>query len=164
MEARNEVKLDKLKSVFPWLRQNNPLLKIEQLNFQSYLVIASPAFLLSMRAATMLKLKILIVDDESDYCAIMKSYFEDRNYEVFLAGTLNEAMELLDKNSPDILFLDNNLPDGRGWNHIDNMIGKNPSLRLFLISAYNQKLNLSTNGQIIIWEKPISLNLLNQHF
>jgi len=112
----------------------------------------------------MLKLKILIVDDESDYCSIMKSYFEGKNYEVFLAGTLNEAMDQLNKNSPDILFLDNNLPDGRAWNHIDNMIGKNPSLRLFLISAYNQKLNISVNSKITIWEKPISLNLLNQHF
>lgn len=112
----------------------------------------------------MLKLKILIVDDEHDYCSIMKSYFEGKNYEVFLAGTLNEAMEQLEKNSPDILFLDNNLPDGRGWNHIDSMLGKKPSLRLFLISAYNQKINVSAHSAIIIWEKPISLNLLNQHF
>ena|SRR5437762_5611468 len=112
----------------------------------------------------MLKLKILIVDDESDYCSIMKTYFQEKNYEVYLAGNLHDALTLLDKNSPDILLLDNNLPDGRGWNHIDDMIEKKPSLRLFLISAYNQKLNIQPNPKITIWEKPISLNLLNQYF
>jgi len=112
----------------------------------------------------MLKLKILIVDDESDYCSIMKTYFQDKNYEVFLAGNLNEAMTQLERNSPDILFLDNNLPDGHGWNHIDDMLEKRPAMRLFLISAYNQKLNISPGTEITIWEKPISLNLLNQFF
>ena len=117
-----------------------------------------------MRAAIMLKLKILIVDDERDYCSIMKSYFQEKNYEVFLAGTLNEAMHYMDHNAPDILFLDNNLPDGRGWNHINDLMEKNPGLRLFLVSAYNQKPNIAVDAKITIWEKPISLNLLNQHF
>lgn len=112
----------------------------------------------------MLKLKILIVDDESDYCSIMKSYFQEKNYEVFLAGTLHEAMHQLDKNSPDILFLDDNLPDGRGWNHISHMLEKKPSLQLFLISAYNQKVNIPTGPKITVWEKPISLHLLNKYF
>jgi len=111
-----------------------------------------------------MKPRILIVDDELDYCSIMKSYFQEKNYEVFLAGTLHEAMYHLEKNSPDILFLDNNLPDGMGWNHIDVMMGKKPGLRLFLISAYNQKLNSAVDPEITVWEKPISLNLLNQHF
>ena len=43
--------------------------------------------------------KILIIDDEKDYCMIMKSYFVRRKYEVFLAYTLKEGLKLLKKNA-----------------------------------------------------------------
>ena len=112
----------------------------------------------------MLKLKILIVDDEHDYCVIMKNYFEDRNYEVFVASNLKQAYEQIDENLPDILFLDNNLPDGKGWSHIDELVKKNPAVRLYLVSAYNQKLHSLPPNNVTIWEKPISLSLLNQYF
>jgi DNA-binding response OmpR family regulator len=112
----------------------------------------------------MLKLKILIVDDETDYCSIMKTYFEEKSYEVFLATNLAQAFQQIEQNPPDILFLDNNLPDGRGWNHISEILKKNPGVKLYLVSAYNQKLNLLPSSNIIIWEKPISLKLLNQYF
>jgi two-component system OmpR family response regulator len=112
----------------------------------------------------MLKLKVLIVDDEKDYCSLMKTYFEEKNYEVFLATNLAQAFQKIDQNPPDILFLDNNLPDGRGWNHISEFMKKNPGVKLYLVSAYNQKLNLLPSSNIIIWEKPISLKLLNQYF
>ena len=84
----------------------------------------------------MIKLKILIIDDEVDYCMIMKSYFQARNYEVFLAYTLKEGFEILEKNNPDILFMDNNLPDGKGWEYVDEIIEKSPSLRIYLKAAH----------------------------
>ena len=112
----------------------------------------------------MLKLKILIVDDEIDYCSIMKNYFEEKNYEVFLATNLKQAFEQIDENLPDILFLDNNLPDGRGWSHIDELVKKIPTAKLYLISAYNHKLTAIPSNNVTIWEKPISVKLLNEHF
>jgi DNA-binding response OmpR family regulator len=62
----------------------------------------------------MTKLKVLMIDDEVDYCQIMKNFFTKRNYEVYLAYTLNDGLNLLNSVRPDILFLDNNLPDGQG--------------------------------------------------
>ncbi|MET0391700.1 MAG: response regulator, partial [Chitinophagaceae bacterium] len=61
----------------------------------------------------MIKPRILIVDDEIDYCMIMKSFFRGKGYEVLLAFTLKEGLEQLESARPDILFLDNNLPDGK---------------------------------------------------
>jgi DNA-binding response OmpR family regulator len=113
----------------------------------------------------MIKLKILIIDDEVDYCMIMKSYFQARNYEVFVAYTLKEGFEILEKNNPDILFMDNNLPDGKGWEYVDEIIEKSPSLRIYLISAYRQKTDfISPSLNITVWEKPISLNQLEEVF
>jgi two-component system OmpR family response regulator len=113
----------------------------------------------------MLKVKILIVDDEMDYCVIMKSYFEEKNYEVFLAYTLREATEMLDIISPDILFLDNNLPDGKGWECVEEINKKFPLIKIYLISAYRQKPVFEEQPEnLIIWEKPISLKMLETIF
>jgi CheY-like chemotaxis protein len=125
------------------------------------LFIASDIALL----VVMIKLKILIIDDEVDYCMIMKSYFQARNYEVFVAYTLKEGFELLEKNNPDILFMDNNLPDGKGWEYVGEIIEKSPSLRIYLISAYRQKSDfISPSLNVTVWEKPISLNQLEEVF
>jgi len=113
----------------------------------------------------MINLKILIVDDEADYCMIMKSYFVARHYEVFVAYTLKEGLNLLEREEPDILLLDNNLPDGKGKEYIDSIVAKFPSLKIFLISAYHQKTDfLQPHENVTVWEKPILLSLLDETF
>jgi len=111
------------------------------------------------------KLKILIVDDEIDYCLIMKSYFQSKGYEVIIAYTLKEGLQKLREIKPEILVLDNNLPDGKGWDCIDTIIEQFPSLKIYLISAYRQKSDmLNTIPNVTVWEKPISLSLLDTTF
>ena len=112
-----------------------------------------------------IKVKILIIDDEQDYCLLMKSYFEEKNYEVFLAFNLKEGLILLKEKSPDILFLDNNLPDGEGWYHADEISTTNPSLRINLITAYkHSNYNFNSYPNVKIWEKPISIGELDEQF
>lgn len=82
------------------------------------------------------KKKILIVDDEPDLCLLLKSYFVNKNYEVASASTLHEGMQQMQQFHPDILFLDNNLPDGIGWSQVERFLQVNPTLRLFLMSGY----------------------------
>ena len=113
----------------------------------------------------MIKLKILLVDDEVDYCLIMKGYFSKRNYEVFVAYNLKEGLSLLETAKPDILFLDNNLPDGQGWSHVESIVEKNPHMKIYLASAYHQHGDFSSpHPQVTVWEKPISMSLLNATF
>jgi two-component system OmpR family response regulator len=113
----------------------------------------------------MIKIKILIIDDEVDFCMIMKSYLDRPGYEVYLAYNLQDGLKLLDEKSPDILFLDNNLPDGQGWTLADEILKNNPSIKLNLISAYKQKTNdLSSIQNVKIWEKPISFASLQEVF
>jgi two-component system OmpR family response regulator len=112
-----------------------------------------------------MKKKILIIDDEVDFCLIMKGYFGQKNYDVFLAYTLQTGLFLIDENKPDILFLDNNLPDGQGWKYVDQIVEKNPHLEVYLVSAHQSKSSfISPNKNIIVWEKPISLQILNTSF
>ena len=112
-----------------------------------------------------MKQKILIVDDETDFCLIMKNFFSKKGYDVSLAYTLKEGMIILKEFRPHILFLDNNLPDGQGWDAMNEIVEIIPQVRAYLISAHRNK--ASFNGldkNIMIWEKPISLSTLNSVF
>lgn len=112
-----------------------------------------------------MKKKVLIIDDETDFCIIMKGYFEKKDYEVHLAYNLQKGLFLVDETKPDILFLDNNLPDGQGWQYVEQIVEKNPQLEVYLISAHQSKSSFtSPNKNIVVWEKPISLQLLNNVF
>lgn len=113
----------------------------------------------------MLKLKVLIIDDEVDYCRIMENYFTKKNYEAILAYTLYDGLNLLETVQPDILLLDNNLPDGQGWTHVEAIVEKNPQIKIYLASAYHQRGDFfSSSPQVTVWEKPISISLLNTTF
>ncbi len=113
----------------------------------------------------MTKPKILIIDDELDQCIIIKSYFQSRKYEVFMEQSLKDGLNSLKQNNPDILLLDNNLPDGRGWDMLDTIVEEFPSLKVHLISAYHQKKDpLPIHHNVTVWEKPISLNNLDKAF
>ena len=113
-----------------------------------------------------MKQKILIIDDEVDYCMILKNYFQAKNYQVSLGFKMKECLQLLEEIHPDILFLDNNLPDGKGWSLLNLIMEKFPSLKIYLISAYHKNSEeITPHGKnVTVWEKPISFNLLNQFF
>ncbi|HEX6193026.1 MAG TPA: response regulator [Chitinophagaceae bacterium] len=113
----------------------------------------------------MIKLKILIIDDEIDYSMILKNYFSRKNYEVFVAYLLRDGLDMIMDVKPDILFLDNNLPDGKGWTHVEDIVEKNPHLRIYLVSAYHQKGDYtSPSSNVVVWEKPLSMSQLKEVF
>jgi two-component system, OmpR family, response regulator len=113
----------------------------------------------------MLKLKVLFVDDEMDFCLLMKNFFTKKNYDVFLAYTLKDGLEQIGSVKPDILFLDNNLPDGKGWDHVEEIVEKNPQTRVYLASAHYKGEAIFENfPQVTVWEKPLSMTLLQENF
>lgn len=116
-----------------------------------------------MAAATTMK-RVLIIDDEIDFCLLLKAYLTRHSYEVFYAHTLASGIEQAKKISPDIIFLDNNLPDGLGWEMAMYFLEQYPYLQLNLISAYHPDLpNVKVTPALKIWEKPISLTELEHY-
>ena len=59
--------------------------------------------------------KILIVDDDIALADITKDMLEDYNYNVELAGSIEEAYDKLTDGKYDLILLDINLPDGEGY-------------------------------------------------
>ena len=106
--------------------------------------------------------KILVVDDEQDFGVLMKDFFSKRNYEVHIARSIADGMAILEKEKPDHLFLDNNLPDGLGWGKTDFILLHYPTTRLHLISALAVPKTSSSSFQILY--KPSLPEELNKMF
>ncbi|HEU4901524.1 MAG TPA: response regulator [Flavisolibacter sp.] len=111
------------------------------------------------------KQKVLIIDDEVDLCLLMRKYFVNKNYEVYISHTLADGMSRLSSNTPDYLFIDYNLPDGLGWDKLPEMYRQHPEVHYHLISAFRPTLPEELDGaKLTIWEKPISLKSLDNFF
>ena len=121
--------------------------------------------ILELSLETMRRKKVLIVDDEVDLCILMKAYFNRKDYEVYLAHSLADGITQLKKVSPDVIFIDNNLPDGFGWDVIPELSLKYPDTKYHLTSAFRSVLpNSIDRTKITLWEKPISLKDLDRVF
>jgi len=109
--------------------------------------------------------KILIIDDETDLCLLLKNYFLRKNYEVIVSHSLAEGKLLLTKILPDILFLDNNLPDGTGWDFAPRIASGFPDTYIVLISAFHPPVPaMPLNARFRVIEKPISMADLDKQF
>lgn len=110
----------------------------------------------------MKKKKVLIIDDEEDFGMLMRRFFSQKNYEVHVAHTISDGMKLLEEVMPDIIFLDNNLPDGYGWDKTDYILSNYPQTQLNLISALNVPKTSSSSFRIL--EKQMLLKELTKMF
>ena len=64
--------------------------------------------------------KVLLVDDEEDFCEIVCRILYKEGYEVVCAPSLKIATEELTHYNPHIILLDHNLPDGFGISFLEN--------------------------------------------
>jgi DNA-binding response OmpR family regulator len=64
-----------------------------------------------------MKKTVLVIDDERDFCELIKNILLRENFIVDCAYTLEEAEGKL-REHPQIVLLDNNLPDGSGLDYL----------------------------------------------
>ena len=109
--------------------------------------------------------KVLIVDDEIEFCMMIKYFLTKKNYEVFIANSLSEGLSKMKTILPDSLLLDNNLPDGMGWAAAGKIKENYPEMHITLISAHRALKDLKNyfSPSINILEKPFSLQDIEQY-
>lgn len=79
--------------------------------------------------------RILIIDDEVDFTYLLKRYLESKKCSVDVAHNLEQGMQKLDSTDPYYIFLDNNLPDGSGWEKAGDILRNHPNSELCLMSG-----------------------------
>jgi DNA-binding response OmpR family regulator len=111
-----------------------------------------------------MKKSVLIIDDERDLCEVISRALKKEGFEVDCAFSLTEArLKLTVK--PDIVILDNNLPDGSGIEYLQMhpaefmesyviLITADPSTALQKKAAYE--------GIQAFLPKPFSIDLMRE--
>lgn len=106
--------------------------------------------------------KVLIIDDEIDLCILLKNYLTRHHFQVETSHQLADGLKQALSFSPDIIFLDNNLPDSQGWTKAEWLLNALPKTDIYLISAYKTSPSLPKNPRLKIIEKPLSLKVIEK--
>ncbi len=104
--------------------------------------------------------KILILDDEEDICFLLSNFLKNQFKEVNCANTISE-FKSYDINSIDILIIDNNLPDGYGFDIIPSIKASKSDIKIIAISAFdanNERKYAMENGADLFLGKPFKFD------
>lgn len=80
-------------------------------------------------------IKLLIVDDEKGLCNYLKDFFSSRGHKVFIATNAKDALSLVEKESPELVLLDVNMPEMNGL-EVLRLIKKNsPQIKVIMVTV-----------------------------
>ena len=85
----------------------------------------------------MAKRKILIVDDEPDFLAVMSARLEANDYNVTTAATGEDALEYVKNSKPDAVLLDILMPGIDGLEVLRRIRKMDDSLPVYIITAFS---------------------------
>jgi DNA-binding NtrC family response regulator len=83
-----------------------------------------------------MKLRVLILDDETDFADELKEFLELRDFEVFTANTPGEGFESLRRRPYDLMILDIRLPGMSGLDILIQVRKLYPSMEVIIISGH----------------------------
>jgi DNA-binding NtrC family response regulator len=86
--------------------------------------------------ATNENIRILILDDERQFTEELSDFFHFSTYQTFQANTVEEGMEILQKEPIDILFLDVRLPGANGIDVLRDVNTIYPKMVVVIVSAH----------------------------
>jgi DNA-binding response OmpR family regulator len=84
-------------------------------------------------------MKVLVVDDEKNILKLYQAELEDEGYSVVTANSGKEALELFEKESPDLVTLDILMPETDGIQVLRQMKEKRPDIPVIMLTAYDYR-------------------------
>ncbi len=83
-------------------------------------------------------INVLIVDDEKDICYLLSKLLKaGGEVKTDMVNSLHEAAEIIKNKIPQVVFLDNHLPDGLGVNFISKIKERLPLAKVIMITAHD---------------------------
>lgn len=90
----------------------------------------------------MSKIRVLIVDDEVDYLALMQERIESWEYDVITAEGGSEALAIIKEKKPDIVILDYLMPDMDGTSVLKAIRKFDKDLPVIMFTAHPDVKNI----------------------
>ena len=83
-------------------------------------------------------LRLLVVEDHRDLCAILRTFAERLGYQARIVGDAASALRVADEQSFDVLLSDLALPDGDGWELLGRLeqTGRRPRYAIAMSGLY----------------------------
>ena len=109
-------------------------------------------------------MKALIVDDETDICFLLSGILRQKQLKPAYVNNLAEAKASLAKDQPDILFLDNHLPDGFGLDFIKYVKEGYPLIKIVMITAHDglaERKTAQAEGADLFISKPFTREVID---
>ncbi len=112
------------------------------------------------------KYDILIIDDDNSTVYLISEYFKKKGYSFRSTGLGNEAIQLLEKNTPKLILLDILLPDSDGYEicrsiKSDNKFENIPIYYITAVPESEVKKNLKNTGAEGYFLKPFDMTQFN---
>ena len=109
--------------------------------------------------------EVLIVEDELDICFLLSGIIKKKNLSTAYVSTLHDAEKAIQVINPNILFIDNHLPDGYGINFISQVKKSHPHTKIIMITAYDTSLDKEkalSQGVDFFIGKPFTREIINK--
>ena len=84
-------------------------------------------------------IKLLTVDDELDVCDFIKDFFTQRGYTVLVALNGKDALSIVKKEKPRIVFLDIIMPDINGLEVLRQIKEIDPAAKVIMVTVADDK-------------------------
>ena len=81
--------------------------------------------------------KVLVVEDEGEMCLLLNILLDGDELRLEHVNNLLAANEYIKKEHPEIVILDNKLPDGFGIDFISPLKRDYPSIKIIIISGFD---------------------------
>ena len=107
--------------------------------------------------------KVLIIEDEGDMRLLLDIMLNGKhNLQMEYSKSLKDAGEILKVEQPDVVILDNKLPDGLGIDYITEIKKNYPGIKIIMISGYDASAEdvALENGAHIFLQKPFTRDQL----
>lgn len=105
------------------------------------------------------KISVLIIEDEEDMAFLLRSQLGKR-YQTNVVQTLRDAIPILRDERPDVVLLDNNLPDGLGLYFLPTIFKYSKRSAVIMMSALHSSTiekEAIEQGALAFLEKPFKI-------
>ena len=108
---------------------------------------------------------LLVVDDEAEICDFLKTFFEDRDFDVRTANSGEQAIEQIGTQKPQVVLLDIHMPGMDGMKTLREIKKQFPGVKVIMVTAIETRekieeaMRLGADNYIT---KPLSLEYLEK--
>lgn len=83
--------------------------------------------------------RILVVDDEEEICNVTRSFLAKRDYNIFTATTVKEAINIVKKEQPHLILLDVRLGSDSGLDVLRKTKEINKEIKVIMVTALDDE-------------------------